>query len=201
MLRWSMRAGGVGLALLLVLSSVGQAYDAAEEFAKGTRIFSFQLGGGGANNVEGHDHTSGATFLTLLPRLSLLPLDPMGSGLLRGAVDVGLEGWFQYYLAPQSAEAGGLKGVLRYHFLHFGRLVPYVELTGGAGASTLEVKEIRSTLTFIIEAGAGLSYVVAPGVAVTGGYRFQHLSNGNVEPPNRGINSDTGVLGVSFFFH
>jgi opacity protein-like surface antigen len=62
------------------------------------------------------------------------------------------------------------------------------------------VEETRSHFTFIVEAGAGVSYVVSPSWAVNLGYRFQHLSN-LVGHPNRGVNSDTGVLGVSFHFH
>ena len=33
------------------------------------------------------------------------------------------------------------------------------------------------------------------------GYRLQHFSNGNTSRPNRGYNANTGVVGVSFFFH
>ena len=41
---------------------------------------------------------------------------------------------------------------------------------------------------------------VAPNVAVNLGYRLQHQSNGGTSQPNRGLNSHTGVLGVSYFF-
>ncbi len=48
--------------------------------------------------------------------------------------------------------------------------------------------------------GAGLSYFVTDRAALYGGYRFQHVSNGNTDSPNRGFESHTGVAGVSFFF-
>jgi opacity protein-like surface antigen len=41
---------------------------------------------------------------------------------------------------------------------------------------------------------------VTSGVALTLGYRFQHISNGNTGHPNRGVDSNTGVAGVSFHF-
>jgi hypothetical protein len=55
-------------------------------------------------------------------------------------------------------------------------------------------------VTFVLGAGAGLSYFVANTVALNAGYRFQHISNGHTSDPNRGFNSDTGIGGVSFYF-
>ena len=53
----------------------------------------------------------------------------------------------------------------------FGRLVPYLEGTAGAGGTSLRVQEI-----------------------------FQHISNGHTSHLNRGFNSDSGTGGVSFYF-
>lgn len=89
---------------------------------------------------------------------------------------------------------------MRYHLIGFGRLVPYVEATAGAGGTNLRLKEVNSTFTFVVEAGAGLSYFVTDTVALNAGYRFQHISNGHTSSPNRGFNSDTGIGGVSFHF-
>ena len=100
-----------------------------------------------------------------------------------------------------SAAREGLKVALRYHFLGASPIFPYVEVTAGAGGTSLNVPEKRSDFTFVLEAGIGLGYFLTDGVQLTAGYRFQHISNGNIEKPNRGFNSDAGVLGVSFFFH
>ncbi len=203
MRRWHSGLVGTALALLLAMPSQGRAFDAEQQFARGTTVFSLQVGGGVENNVERHEsiYISDVAFVNVLPRLTYLPLDPMGPGPLRGALEVGLEGWYQVYVHPDLVTAQGLKGALRYNFLSLGRFVPYLEVTAGAGGTNLKVEEIRSTFTFVLEAGAGASYFVAPNLAVSAGYRFQHLSNGHIETPNRGINSDTGVVGVSIFFH
>ena len=42
---------------------------------------------------------------------------------------------------------------------------------------------------------------MTPGVAVNLGYRMEHVSNGGTGHPNRGFNSNTGVVGVSFYLH
>lgn len=62
------------------------------------------------------------------------------------------------------------------------------------------MKEIDSTFTFVLEAGAGLAYFVTDTVALNVGYRYQHISNGRTANPNRGFNSDSGLGGVSFYF-
>ena len=203
-----MRVLGVcaALAALLCWAGAAAAADPAQEYARGTKIFSLEIGGGAQNNVEGHETVLGQprshiSFVNLVPRLSVLPLDPVGPGFLRGSLETGLEPWLQYYLEPHGATAEGLKVALRYHFLGASPIFPYVEVLAGMGGTSLNVPEIRSNFTFVLEAGAGLGYFLTEGVQLTAGYRFQHISNGNVEKPNRGFNSDAGVLGVSFFFH
>jgi lipid A 3-O-deacylase len=192
----------MGVAVLAMLSLVrpAAAFDPDATFARGTTIFGLQIGGGAANDVEGHRRVSDISFINETPRVSYLFFSPFGSGLLRSAFEPGLEGWFQQYRSPHSATAEGLKVTGRYHFIGLGRFVPYLEGTAGAGGTSLKVPEIDSTFTFVLEAGAGLSYFVTDSLAVNAGYRFQHISNGHTSTPNRGINSDSGVVGVSFYF-
>lgn len=189
------------LAALLCWVGAAAAADPAGEYARGTKIFSLEVGGGVQNNVEGHRTISNISFVNLVPRFSILPLDPIGPGFLRGSLETGLEPWLQVYLEPTTATAEGLKVALRYHFLGASPIFPYVEVLAGMGGTSLNVPEIRSNFTFVLEAGVGLGFFLTDGVQLTGGYRFQHISNGNIERPNRGFNSDAGVLGLSFFFH
>jgi hypothetical protein len=172
------------------------AFDTEAEFRQGTTILGVQVGGGAQNNIAGDPPITGISFLTFTPRLSYLPFAPLGSGWFRSAIEPGLEGWFQYYLEPRVFTAEGLKAALRYHFIGFGPLVPYLEATAGAGGTNLHVRETRSHYTFVLDGGAGVSYFVT---LINLGYRFQHISN-LVGHPNRGVNSNTGVLGVSFHF-
>ena len=191
--------GTLGLSGVVPRGAV--AFDPEVEFAKGTTIVGVQIGGGVQNNIADDSAISGISFLNVTPRLSHLPFEPFGSGWLRSAIEPGLEGWFQYYVEPRVFTAEGLKAALRYHFIGVGPLVPYLEVTAGAGGTNLNVPEIRSHFTFVVEGGAGVSYLITPAVALNLGYRFQHLSNGGTGHPNRGVNSNTGVLGVSYFFH
>jgi lipid A 3-O-deacylase len=196
--RWQWAA--LAATAVLCLARPAPAYDPEATFARGTTIFGLQIGGGASNNVEGHRTVSDISFITETPRLSYLFFSPFGSGLLRSAFEPGLEGWFQQYLSPHSATAQGLKVTGRYHLIGLGRVVPYLEGTAGAGGTSLRVPEIDSTFTFVLEAGAGLSYFVTDSLALNAGYRFQHISNGHTSDRNRGFNSDSGVVGVSFHF-
>ncbi len=96
------------------------AFDPEATFAKGTMIFGLQLEGGVANNIEGHRTLSDVSFLNATPRVSSLLVPPFGSGLLRSALEPGVEGWFQYYLSPREATAEGLEVAMRYHLIGFG---------------------------------------------------------------------------------
>ena len=200
--RTGLRAWAMAGALLLSVAvpPPAEPFDIEPEFAKGTTILGVQVGGGVQNNILGDPPITGISFLNVTPRLSYLPFEPFGSGWLKSALEPGLEGWFQYYLEPRAFTAEGLKIALRYHFVGLGPLVPYLEGTAGVAGTNLNVQEMRSHFAFVLDAGAGVSYFVAPGVAVNLGYRLQHLSNSNTGHPNRGVNSNTGVAGVSFHF-
>ena len=190
----------VAVVLLLASAAPAPGYDPAEVFKRGAIVVTPQVGGGANNNIEGHGRVTDIPQANAAVRISLLPLDPLGQGVLRGSLETGLEPFVHIY-PKQEATAQGLKLVGRYHFLRPSPIFPYVEVVAGAAGTSLKVREIRSTFTFVLEAGVGLSYFLDEGIALTAGYRFQHISNGNVESPNRGFNSDTGVAGISIFFH
>lgn len=202
--------GKVGLRWALVAASIwtiawfwgrpARAYEPDGEFRKGVIVVTPQVGGGTSNNVEGDRRHAHVSFVNSAVRFSAIPWDPVGEGFWKGALEAGLEPWVQVYVTP-SAVAEGVKGVARYHFLRASPIFPYVELSAGVVATSLNIREIRSDFAFVLEGGAGLGYFVREGIALTAGYRFQHFSNGGIESPNRGFNSDTGVAGVSFFFH
>ena len=186
-----------------ILLATGQAWgaDGGVVFTKGAKIVTVSVGGGA--NLDLPALEGRRTDLSLLNtslRLGYLPFDPVGSGPLRGSFEVGIEPFVQLYLEPSTATAEGVKAVGRYHVLPFAPIVPYAEFAMGVMHSNLGVKELRSRHVFSLEGGVGVSYLLTPSLALTGGYRFQHLSNAGTEDPNVGINSSTGILGASFFF-
>jgi lipid A 3-O-deacylase len=190
----------VATLLVLAAAPAAHAFDAAQTFRSGTFVISPEVGYGEQFDLEGKRGFTGLEFVNAGVRFGYLPFAPVGPGPLHGSFEVGLEPLYQRYFEPVDAFFAGLGATFRYHFLSLGRLVPYAELAAAAGGTDLKVAEIRSDFTFMLWGGAGLSYFVTDRTALYGGYRYQHVSNGNTERPNRGFESHTGVAGVSFFF-
>jgi opacity protein-like surface antigen len=175
------------------------AFDPDQRFHKGALLFSVE-GGYGEQDNFGDDFESGMKFWNTGVRLGLVPFAPIGAeGPLHGALEIGFEPFFQRYFEPRPAFFAGAAAVGRYHFLDFGRVVPYIELAGAAGRTDLKVAEIRSSFTFLLFGGVGASVFITDHAAVYAGWRYQHVSNGNTSFPNRGFESHTAVVGFSYF--
>jgi opacity protein-like surface antigen len=188
------------LVAVVAIASPARAFDPAQTFAKGTFVLSGEEGYGAQFNLEGHRSQSDLEFFNLGVRASVLPFGTSGSGPLYGALEVGLEPFYQHYTDPKPAFWAGLAAVFRYHVLGLGRIVPYAELAGAAGGTDLRVPEIDSSFSFLVWGGVGASVFLTDATAVYAGYRLEHNSNGNTSKPNRGWQSHTAVVGVSYYF-
>jgi hypothetical protein len=192
--------GGLATLLVLLTASGALAFDPTRTFRQGAFVISPEAGYGQQFNFEGKSAFTDLEFVNGGVRFGWLPFAPIGPGLLHGSFEVGVEPLYQRYLHPHSAYFAGLGLTGRYYFLSLGRFVPYVEAAAFAGATDLRIREIDSDFTFLLWAGGGVSLFVADRTALYTGYRYQHVSNGNTDRPNRGFESHTGVVGVSFFF-
>ena len=192
----------LGLAALAVLiaAPAALAFDPQQPFRQGSFVVSPEAGYGRQFNLEDKRVYTEVEFVNAGVRVGWLPFSPLGPGPLHGSLEVGLEPLYQRYTEPHDAFFAGLGLTGRYHFLSLGRFVPYVEAAAFAGGTDLKIREIASDFAFLLWVGAGVSYFVTDRTALYGGYRYQHVSNGNIERPNRGFESHTGVAGVSFFF-
>lgn len=188
------------LAILLLAGSSASAFDGTTTFSRGTRVVSIEGGGGTSPAVEKHRSTTEMELWNVGARVSLLPFGAVGSGVFLGALEVGLEPFFQRYLSGQEAFYAGLAAVARYHFLSLGRLVPYVEFAGAAGGTDLRILEADSDFAFLLFGGVGASVFFTDDTALYAGYRLQHVSNGGTSTHNRGFESHTGVIGLSMYF-
>jgi opacity protein-like surface antigen len=186
------------LGALLASRPPAWGFDPAEVYRERALVISGEAGYGSELHVQ--DPFTGLEFVNAGIRIGLIPFGIAGPGILRGALEVGLEPIYQRYVSPVGAFYAGLAAVTRYHFTSLGRFVPYVELAGAAGGTDLRVAEQQTSFGFLLFGGAGLSYFVADRTALYAGYRFQHVSNAYTSSPNVGINSNSGVVGVSYFF-
>ena len=186
-----------------ILATASSAFDPEQTFHKGAVLLSLEGGGGVETQLRENVPFSDIEFWNVGIRLSVIPFGTTGSGVLHnvlyGALELGLEPWFQQYTYPSNANWAGLALVGRYHFLGLGRLVPWVEWVGAAGGTDLKVREIRSRFAFMTDVGVGASVFLTDRTALYIGYRLQHISNGNTSSRNYGFESHTGVIGATFF--
>ena len=186
------------LAGLLAVPATTWAFDPEAVYRERAVVLSVE--GGYGWQFQAQDPFTGLEFANVGVRVGMLPFGIVGSGIVEGALELGLEPIYQRYVTPVDAFYAGLAAVARYHFTALGRLVPYVELAGAAGGTDLRVSEQQSSFGFLLFGGAGLSYFVAERTALYAGYRFQHVSNAYTSDPNIGINSNSAVVGLSYIF-
>jgi opacity protein-like surface antigen len=175
------------------------AFDADAAFPRGGYVLSLE-GGYGEQFDAWNTTITGLDFFNVGVRMGLLPWGAVGSSAFKGAFEIGLEPIYQRFVEPETAFFAGLGAVARYHFLPLGRFVPYLELGAAPGYTDLNVREQQTNFVFLLFGGVGASFFVAEQTALYAGYRLQHISNAGTSTPNQGINSHTGVIGVSFFF-
>jgi hypothetical protein len=177
----------------------GEAFDADRVFTRGGYVLSLEGGYGEQFDAWGTTIT-GLDSLNAGVRFGLLPWGATGSGPLKGALEIGVEPFYQRFIDPVDAFFAGLGVVARYHILPFGRFVPYIEFSAAAGATDLRVHEQDTDFVFLLFGGIGASYFITDRTAFYAGYQLQHISNAYTDSPNRGIYSHTGVVGLSIFF-
>jgi hypothetical protein len=163
-----------------------------------TAITSVEAGGGRQDDLALHSTPTDLEFWNAAVRVGLLPAESVDASGLGRAFEVGLVAIYQRYTHPVEGAFGGLGVAFRYHLTRLGPVVPYLEAIGAAGATDLRVREIRSDFAFWVAAGLGVSIFVTPRTAIYAGYRLVHISNGNIDEPNQGLEAQTAVLGVSF---
>lgn len=185
------------------------AADAAEErgtyesaFGFGRQSLGISGGYGLALPVGGTDgpELEDIQFVYATPRWGIGISDPLGGrSWYRGNFEFLLEGTFLYMFEPKSGIAGGIAPGLRYNFLTDTRLIPFFFAGVGFIALDADLDRQSDGLNFILQSGVGLHYFISQQTALTGEWRFHHISNARIHDKNAGINSSLFMLGVTFF--
>lgn len=111
-------------------------------------------------------------------------------------------------LAPTKRETSygtGFQPVnFKFIFLAKNRLKPYAQVGAGIMLTNKAVPVPRSTLFQLTgDFGGGLMYMLSPKKAVSLGYKYFHISNGNINGKinNPGFNANVFYLNYSFFWN
>lgn len=87
--------------------------------------------------------------------------------------------------------------LFRFDGKPYGRAVPFFDMGAGAQHTTLNTRtpEVSGRVQFTPQAGFGVQYFFNPQRAVVFEYRYMHMSNAGIEPPNDGFNASMLTIG------
>jgi len=76
-------------------------------------------------------------------------------------------------------------------------VVPFLDVGAGVLHTTLDTRapELSGHLQFLPQAGLGIQYFFRPQRALVFEYRYVHMSNAGIEPPNEGFNASMLTIG------
>jgi hypothetical protein len=187
--------------VLLGLATQPVRTSAEERFHFGTTELTLAGGYSISHQTVGGEDIESIDGFQALPHFGVFLSDEHGPGWVRGNFELVAEPTLVHLTSKsESATAGGLSALGRWVFGAGWVVRPYVEFGLGILAGQMNFRQTNCDVNFIIEAGPGLSWFVSDRVAITAGYRFQHISNASRCDQNLGINSSLFILGASYFF-
>jgi Lipid A 3-O-deacylase (PagL) len=198
-LRW--RGWWLGAVLLGIGTQPANVSSGEERFRFGTT--ELNIAGGYSVSHTTVDTEAGQVVHSFqaLPHFGVFLTDEHGPSWLRGNFELLAEPTIVTFRAkPDSATAVGFATLGRW-VLGAGWVVrPYFEFGLGILSGQFDIRQTNCDVNFIIEGGPGALWLVSERVAITAGYRVQHISNASRCDQNLGINSSLFMLGVSYFF-
>ncbi|MCM8782813.1 MAG: acyloxyacyl hydrolase [Candidatus Omnitrophica bacterium] len=114
-------------------------------------------------------------------------------------LEFAIEPYSSWIVDPKSNFKMGSNFILRGGF-HLNRLSPYLEAGLGFSYFTLQTREQATQFNFTETVGLGINYFLKDNLSLNLGYRYQHLSNASIKKPNKGIDSQGFILGISFYY-
>jgi hypothetical protein len=108
---------------------------------------------------------------------------------------------FNVVTSPHTNAEVGISFLLRYEHTIVPRLRWFFEGGSGPMYTSQHTQEQGSQFDFVTQAGLGLQYSLTKKFALTGGYRWRHMSNADTASPNHGLNHDFVLVGLTYFFN
>ncbi len=161
---------------------------------RGRWTFGFQLAYAVENDIP--RNTSHINLLIAQPHVGLLVREFHRSHFPVSRFGIVSEG-----IVGNSVHPGGsLLGhtlLFRFDGKPRGRVVPYFNMGAGILRTTLNTRapELSGRVQFMPQSGLGIQYFFNPQRAVVFEYRYMHMSNAGIEPPNHGFNASMASVG------
>ncbi len=104
-----------------------------------------------------------------------------------------------YQVNRGGAALVGLTPFVRYNFITHSRWIPFIEAGGGVSFTDISRPDLSTEFEFNLQACMGIEYFFRPNLAATLQARYLHISNANIESPDRGVNAAEFLLGLAWF--
>jgi hypothetical protein len=191
-------AGWLAAVFLLGLLWPASWASAQDPIARGMK----EVGLGGAISISHgtEDDFNTVTGFQLLPHVGYVATDAMGSGWVRGNLELLLEPSLLHLdTEVGSSTVVGLSMLGRW-ILGGSRVRPYLDVGVGMLVGETNLPQTDCDVNFLLQGGPGLLFVVSNTTTLAVGYRFQHISNAGTCAINPGINSSALYLSVNYLF-
>lgn len=155
-----------------------------------------QLWSGGGHSVSGGTSDTGVWNVGL--RYGWILTRPHGPGFLKGRFEYAVDAVpvFLVFQPAGTAYGAGLNPLnLKWNFATRGRVVPYLEISGGTLFTTHDVPSGTSSVNFTSGAALG-THFLGNEHSWSLEIRYLHISNAGLSSPNPGINTVQLRLGV-----
>jgi hypothetical protein len=161
----------------------------------GLREFGFRVG-------YGYSTREDVQVIPFYAHAGWLFPDVIDAPLARWSIDFEyyLEGWIGGVTGPQDAIEVGINPIgLKIAYDAGQAVVPY--FSGGLGVlyTGLQGIKLGGPFEFNETAGVGVEIFLERGLALTVGYRYRHVSNADIEKDNRGLDTQFGTIGLSWY--
>jgi len=155
--------------------------------------------GGGASVSGG---TSDTGVWNAGARYGWILTTPHGPGILKGRFEYALDAipLFMVFQPANTAYGAGFDPlVLKWNFATRGRIVPYLELTGGVLYTNHDVPDGSNNINFTPSAAFG-THILREKYNWSVEVRYLHISNAGLDIHNSGVNTVQVRLGIGRFF-
>ncbi len=154
---------------------------------------------GGGYGVKGVASNTGVW--TVGGRYGWVLTDSRGPGFLRGKFEYAVDVVPMFWVFQPDGAAYGVAVdpyAFKWNFDRHGRIVPYVELDGGALFTNRKTPPGTSRVNFTTSGAVGIHYL-GKNLNWSAEVRYMHISNAGIESPNPGINTLQLRIGVGMF--
>jgi hypothetical protein len=160
---------------------------------RGRWNFGFQLGYAVENAIP--RNISHINLLIAQPQLGFIVRDFPRGPLRR--LEILDEGFLGNAVHP-GGHLLGTSLLFRFDGKPYRRVMPFLDMGAGVLHTTLNARapELTGKVQFLPQAGLGIQYFFRPQRALVFEYRYVHMSNAGIEPPNEGFNASMLTIGL-----